>query len=254
MRRSLARRGGSYCGVRFLTLNDLAVWLAGEGAGDEIPPVMPPFAEKWLAALTARKAAGGYFGPVAGHPGFSDALLQTFQELGDAGLTQVPLPEGGDQRRIAGLQHLYQYYRELCQPFITRESIFAAAARVKPPAPLMIALYGIYQLTTLEKRLLVSLTNHGGLTLYWQESVIRFAPVGQLMHWFQQLGFTVGRLPSRSLRRATWRVCKGISFRSSQGMPQRQDQTLNLSALPTRSEKSKKLPEIIGLAGRATLR
>ncbi len=97
-----------------------------------------------------------------GTPVSAMRFYRLFRSSGDAGLTQVPLPEGGDQRRIAGLQHLYQYYRELCQPFITRESIFAAAARVKPPAPLMIALYGIYQLTTLEKRLLVSLTNHGG--------------------------------------------------------------------------------------------
>lgn len=256
LRRSLARRGGSYCGVRFLTLNDLAVWLAGEGAGDEIPPVMPPFAEKWLAALTARKAAGGYFGPVAGHPGFSDALLQTFQELGDAGLTQVPLPEGGDQRRIAGLQHLYQYYRELCQPFITRESIFAAAARVKPPAPLMIALYGIYQLTTLEKRLLVSLTNHGGLTLYWQESVIRFAPVGQLMHWFQQLGFTVGRLPSRQPEKGNLARLQRYLFQEQPGgdAAAAGDQTLNFICAPDEVGEVEEIArEIIGLA-RAGLR
>lgn len=196
LRRSLARHVGSYCNVRFATLNDLARELAAASTDAGILQALPPFAETWLAALTAREAADGYFGPVAGHPGFSEALLQTFRELEDAGLKQVPLPGDGDQRRITALQRLYQRYRELRRPFVSRETTFTAAARVKPPVPPMIALYGIYELSTLERELLASLAAHRGAAVYWQRSAADFAPVKQLLRWFQQLGFTVEQLPT----------------------------------------------------------
>lgn len=197
LRRSLARSGGSYCRVRFLTLSDLASMLAENNPDYSLHHrEMPPFGEKWLVALTAREAAGGYFGPVAGRPGFSEALLQTFQELEEAGLEQVPLAPGGDERRVTALQRLYRRYRELHRPFINREAAFTAAARLDRHPSFMVALYGIYQLSVPEKKLLAALAGRNPVTVYWQESAIEFAAVKHLQRWFQGQGFSKERLPS----------------------------------------------------------
>ena len=196
LRRSLARFGGSYCRIRFLTLSDLASTLAEKSPGYALcNKELPPFGEKWLVALTAREAMEGYFGPVAGRPGFSEALLQTFRELEEAGLEQVPLARGGDERRIAELQRLYERYRELRRPFTSREKTFAAACESKGGPSFFTALYGIYQLSTPEKKLLSSLAEQNPVALYWQESAAGFAAVKQLQLWFQEQGFFSEQLP-----------------------------------------------------------
>ncbi len=200
LRRSLARCGGSHCRVRFLTLADLAAELAAESPDYALRKAMPPFGEEWLAALTAREAAGGYFDPVAGRPGFCEVLQQTFQELEEAGLEQVPLPRNGDPRRIAELQRLYEHYRKLRRPFTNRGATLTAAARATPPGSFKVALYGIYQLSALEKKLLASLAAHNGMAVYWQKSAFAFAPVKQAWPWFQQQGFTLEHLMSSRAR------------------------------------------------------
>ncbi len=194
LRRALARCG-SYCRVRFLTLADLAAELAEAAPDYASRKTLPPFGEDWLAVLAAREAAGGYFGPVAGRPGFRAALRQTFQELEEAGLQQVPLPPNGDPHRIAELQRLYDRYRELRRPFANRVEAFSVAAQVAPAEPFLLALHGIYVLSALEKQLLISLAAYARITIYWQESAAPLPPVKETLQWFQEMGVIIERLP-----------------------------------------------------------
>ncbi len=197
LRRALVRHSGSYCGVRFLTTADLAAGLAEKDEGYLQRRVLPPFGERWLAALVAREAAGGYFGPVAGSPGFCEALRQTFQELENAGLEQLPSLPGGDPRRTAELRRLYALYRKLSSPFAGGEAVFKAALLSVPADPFMLALYGIYQLSAFEKKLLAALAEHSGAAVYWQRSAASFAPTKELLHWFEEQGFTAEPLALR---------------------------------------------------------
>lgn len=235
LRRSLACSGGSFCRVRFLTPADLASMLAENNPDYSLHHrEMPPFGEKWLVALTAYEAAGGYFGPVTGRPGFSEALLQTFQELEEAGLEQVPLAPGGDENRIAELQRLYRRYRELRRPFINREAAFTAAARLDRHPFFTIALYGIYRLSLPEKKLLSALAERNPVAVYWQESAIKFAAVKHLQRWFQQQGFTGERLPSRQDHSSNLASLQKHLFQPSHGEtdPQNGDGSLEFICAP----------------------
>lgn len=193
LRRALGRCR-SYCRVRFMTLSGLAAELAGETPEYASRKTMPPYGEEWLAALTAREAAGGYFGPVAGRPGFRKALRRTFQELEEAGLKQLPHPPGGDPDRIEELQRLYDRYRELRRPFACREEAFAAAAKAKPAEPFFLALYGIYILSALERELLASLAARAKISVYWQETAASLAPVKETLQWYEEQDFLIERL------------------------------------------------------------
>ena len=194
LRRALGRRG-SYCRVRFTTFPDLAGELAGKTPEFASRKPMPPFGEDWLAALTAREAAGGYFGPVAARPGFRMALRRTFQELEEAGLVQLPLPPGSDPARIGELQRLYERYLELRRPFVSREEAFPVAAQAVPEGPFFLALYGFYILSALEKELLASLASRADIHVYWLETACALPPVKETLQWYEGQGFLMERLP-----------------------------------------------------------
>lgn len=251
LRRAQVRYSGSNCRVRFLTMADLAAGLAEKDEEHLRRRAMPPFGENWLAALTARKAAGGYFGPVAGRPGFCEALRQTFQELENAGLEQLPPPPGGDPRRIAEMQRLYEYYRELSSPFVSGEEVFNAAGRSLPADPFMLALYGIYQTSALEKKLLAALAARNGAAVYWQRSAVSFAPVKQQQHWFEQQGFTVEQLPSLRGRSSNLALLQKNLFQHPSGgsFPTAADESLQFICAPDEIGEVEEIArEIIGLA------
>lgn len=189
---------GSYCRVSFLTLPDLAVGLAELMPEYASRKMLPPLGEEWLAALAAREAGGGYFGPVAGRPGFRETLLQTFRELEGAGLQQIPLPPDGDAQRIGELQRIFDRFRELRRPFANRTEAFALAARKAPAAPFFLAIYGIYTLSAPEKKLLASLAGHVRISMYWQECAVSSAFASEARQWILEHNFTLERLQSPS--------------------------------------------------------
>jgi ATP-dependent helicase/nuclease subunit B len=251
LRRVLARCG-SYCRVRFLTLPDLAAELA-EGAPDYASrETLPPFGEDWLAALTAREAAGGYFGPVAGRPGFREALRQTFQELEEAGLQQVPFPPNSDPHRIGELQRLFDRYRELRRPFANRGEAFAAAAQSAPAEPFLLALHGIYILSALEKELLASLAAHVKMSIYWQQSAAALAPVKETLQWYQEQGFIIERLPPPPPPRSSLARLQSSLFQTppgETGPPPAGDMSLEFICAPDEIREVEEITrEIIRLA------
>lgn len=194
LKRALSRFG-SYCRVYFLTLSQLAAKLA-EGKPDYASRrALPLFGEECLAALTAREADKGYFGPVAARPGFRVALLQTFRELEDADLQRVPLPAGGEPRRIGELQRLFDCYRELRRPFAHSDEAFIAAGQSEPAEPFFLALHGLYILSAPEKKMLAALFMHVNTCVYWHESASATTPVQETLQWYLEQGFTVEHLP-----------------------------------------------------------
>lgn len=193
LKRALADYG-SYCRVRFLSLADMAAEMA-EGMPDyAFRGSPPPFCEEWLASLASDGAAGGYFAPVAGRPGFRMALLQIFRELGDAGLERIPFPHGGDPRRIGELQRLFDRYRELRRSYSNKGDAFAAAAQAVPSEPHLLVLYGVYILSGLEKRLLASLAARMEILVYWQEPAAVLDIAGEVLRWYGEQGFSIEQL------------------------------------------------------------
>lgn len=249
--RALAQYG-SHCRVSFVTLPDLAAGLAGKTAEYDARKLLPPFGEEWLAALTAREAGSGYFGPVAGRPGFRKALLQTFRELEEAGLQQIPLPPGGDARRIGELQRLFDRFRELRRPFANRTEAFALAARRAPAEPFSLALYGHYILSVPEKKLLAFLAGHAGISVYWQETALSSALAEETLGWYVEQAFTLERLqPSTPLRSNLARLQGGLfqDNPAKSGAPPAGDDSLEFICTPDEIREAEEITrEIIRLA------
>ncbi|NLA27786.1 MAG: hypothetical protein GX878_10380 [Firmicutes bacterium] len=216
LRRALARFG-IYCHVRFLTLPDLAAELAEKVPDYANRRVQPPFGEEWLAVMTAREAAGGYFSPVSGRPGFRKALLQTFRELEDAGLQQIPFPAGGEQQRIEELQHLFNRFRERRNPFANPLDAFAAAAKAVPEEPFSLLLHGVYILSVPEKKMLANLASNVKTLAYWQESAAAMSSVQETLQWYREQGFILEHLPPVSSKGSNLERLQCNIFRTAPG-------------------------------------
>ncbi|MEW5783738.1 MAG: PD-(D/E)XK nuclease family protein [Bacillota bacterium] len=189
LRRSLAGHMGSHCRVRFLTFPDLIDFLCRLHDSTSGEP-LPLFAEDWLVALTARQAEQGYFAPVAGRPGFSRALLETFRSLEEAGLDQI-ISGGADfTEKQAELARLFDFYRVSCRGFLNKTAAVELARRTLSGAsPFALYCYGYYRFSPLELTLLAELIERLPVTVYWQETARRFPVSERSMDWYSKRGF-----------------------------------------------------------------
>ena len=158
----LRRKLAPHANLRFQTL-------------DEFNQLPAPLALELLCRQLAQALpADGYYAPVKDTPGFANALLATFTDLREAGLTNFPGPLAGAYKKFI-------------------ES-FPPVTVTNPPSPVF--LYGIYDLNAAQKKLVEHLA----------PSVI-FFPVTKhddysrpLINWFQSLDYKVVSSPNSKLQ------------------------------------------------------
>jgi|LSQX01.3.fsa_nt_gb RecB family exonuclease len=251
LRRSLAYRMGSHCSVRFVTLSDLVSLLlrAQEDSGGE---ALPPFGEEWAAVLTAREAGSGYFAPVAERPGFARALLETFRNLVEAGLPQIP-PGAAETAARQELQRLYDFYNESTKDFLTRPKALALARLALPAVrPFHLYIYGGYRFTPLELTLLQDLIKFLSPAVFLREAALRFSGSKKLLAFYTGHGLQPVPLQSEKGTALTnlFRLQEGIFSQGSPKGADAADDSLRFSCAPDEISEAESITrEIVTLAG-----
>ena len=110
LQRTLAHRLGGHANIHFTTLADLAA--------ESAPPApacrAPQLGLELLATQIARDAipADGYFQPVRDTKGFANALLATFTDLKEAGITPAAFKSSAKSPKLRELADAYAEFSQ----------------------------------------------------------------------------------------------------------------------------------------------
>jgi RecB family exonuclease len=179
LQRTLARAlEGGHANIRFQILTDL------------LPParLAPRLGLELLCDQIAQSeiSADGYFAPIRETRGFRSALLETFKDLEQAGITSgVFHKAAGKSKKLSELAAVYAAYRGwlVGQDFVTESDLFASATHT-PQEPVFF--YGFYDLTAVQKQFVAKLAPVA-IFFPWAEHNIYAEP---LLNWFKTLGYT----------------------------------------------------------------
>jgi RecB family exonuclease len=193
LRRKLAGAGPGHVNLRFVTLADLALQLAGAAAGAP-PRCASPLALELLCRRIIRDAmpAGGHFAPVRDTQGFAPALRATFTDLKEACVS----PHGFRQRANSPkLRELADAYAAFCDwldqhQWLTEADLCAGAEPTHDDGPCF--LYGFYDLNTAQKQLVLRL-NPAAVFFPWTNHSAGYAQ--PLRDWFVSRGYRAEPLP-----------------------------------------------------------
>jgi CRISPR/Cas system-associated exonuclease Cas4 (RecB family) len=167
----VAERGRAAANLRFCTFLDLSRSLGQFPAGGDHKPRLPHLGASAILESLLASQAPSVFRAVTGYAGFRDALLDTFRDLRDAGVTPNDLDEGvrrcivdaPDRRdHLSGLSLLYRLFRARVEQFHGVDEDFQAAMRNARQAPKVLGcrqlhIYGIYDVTGQQSDLLAGL-------------------------------------------------------------------------------------------------
>ena len=209
--RGLARSGLAHANIHFLTFRRLADRLAGARLATEgRSPLKDEKVEIGAAVGSAARELESrleYFGPVAHQEGFHGALLDTFRDLKNAGVRpeemrraiQLLSPRGEDvlRSKLAEVALLWERIerakREL--KLYDEADLLEAAAREAERSPWLkelaqFVVYGFYDLTGAQQRLLAACFSRAPATVYFpfaDEPAYRYAR--KALDWFCAQGF-----------------------------------------------------------------
>jgi ATP-dependent helicase/nuclease subunit B len=215
--RMLARRLGGVAGVRVMTFLDLARAAASASVARAGLRVVTPAAETLLARrLAASLPEEAFFKRIAATAGFEDALLATFTDLEEGGLAGSDLRASfsARNRKIRELADLHERYaRDLRERrLMTRSGLLhlaaadleaAVAARRRDPGapipglhgePAAFFVYGLYDFTPLQERLVVALSSLLPATVFfpWRDG-----PAFEFARDARDRLLAIGFVPSR---------------------------------------------------------
>jgi RecB family exonuclease len=170
LKRRLAEKGRTVANLRFHTFLDLARRLAGTRT-PESRRRLPRLGASVVLEHILASAVPPVYEPLSGYSGFSDALLETFRDLRDAGVDEHAL-EAAIQRseyppdrgqHLLGLADLYRRFREQITLFHDVDDDFRAAIHNAADLALsgmrQLLVYGIYDATGQQLDLLSALKN-----------------------------------------------------------------------------------------------
>jgi ATP-dependent helicase/DNAse subunit B len=256
LRRLLAQRGLNHINLRFLTFIDLARTLAVEPLDREGLQPLPRHGDLVLISSLADKIQeGSYFGPIAGRRGFQRALSATFRDLADGGVENLPLSE---TRKISELNHLYHAYRSLAgRGFYSSSELFFRGEKearrfIEIFASKELAVYGFYDFTESQKRLLEGCIRHLGMTAFmpWQETQ-GFAYAAPILQWYRRRGFQVQSLgkPDTAGSKLVGVVSREIFRERPKAQPPGEDRTVRIIAAPSEAQEVREIArEVLRLA------
>lgn len=155
LRRMLGREL-AHIGIRFETIDDVALRLTADRRAQEGLRILPHLAFERLVATLAQDApADSYFGPVRNLPGFAPRLAATIRDVRDAGLAPpdvVSTLDSAKAREFAARLAAYQERRERSR-FVDGAALLSLAtealdAEVARGEPLVV--YGFYDFTAVQ--------------------------------------------------------------------------------------------------------
>lgn len=205
----LAERGRPVANVRFYTFPDLIDSLSPRISPGRERPRLTPAAASIILRDVLEERAPAVFASVAGFAGFRAALLETFRDLRDAGITpddfhkSLPAFKGLTPDRLeylAGMSRIYLHFQARTAGFINSADDFRRAAasisrgRLEAGA---IQIYGLYDVTGVQADLLRSLQSKFPLEYfipYVNESASSFAS-RFVASRARELGVTPSALP-----------------------------------------------------------
>ena len=193
------------------TLPDGHVNLRCRTLTDLLPSTGPPW-RLGLELLCDRIAqdeipANGYFAPVSDTNGFRGALLETFKDLEQSGITPEAFRRrAGESKKLSELATAYAAYRDWLteHDFVTESDLFLKSVAADATSELL--LYGFYDLTAAQKQFVKRLAP-STIFFPWTEHNTFAEP---LLDWFQSLGYKlVGPPPEIQHPAATFLSCPG---------------------------------------------
>ncbi|NWF53878.1 MAG: exodeoxyribonuclease V subunit gamma [Syntrophaceae bacterium] len=256
LRRLLAQRGLNHLNLRFLTFIDLALTLSGEVLEGEGRRALPRHGELVLiSSLVEKIPRGSYFGPIAGRRGFQRALSATFRDLADGGVETLPLQ---GSRNISELIDLYQTYRELAgREFYSSAELFFRGEKEARRFPGKfgsgeLAVYGFYDFTEGQKRLLEGCTRHLEITAFmpWQGTP-GFAYASPILNWYRSRGFQVHSLikPETTRNKLVEIMPRQVFRERPEAKRVPEDRTVRIIAAPSEVQEVREMArEVLRLA------
>ncbi|HXZ36311.1 MAG TPA: PD-(D/E)XK nuclease family protein [Thermodesulfobacteriota bacterium] len=256
LRRLLTQRGLNHINLRFLTFIDLARTLAAEPLDRKGLRPLPRYGDLVLISALAEKIQeGSYFGPIAGRRGFQRALAATFRDLADGGVETLPLLE---TRKISDLNPLYQNYRSLAgKGFYSSSELFSHGEKEAQRFPQIfgseeLAVYGFYDFTESQKRLLEACIRHLRLTSFmpWRETQ-GFAYAAPVLQWYRSREFQVQSVarPELAGSKLVEVAPREIFAERPKAFSTREDRTVRIIAAPSEAQEVREIArEVLRLA------
>jgi len=212
LKRRLAGQGRTVANVHFYTFPDLAAKLVSAGRPDRPKPRLPHLGASLLLQDVLARETPEAFSRVAGFAGFRGALLDTFRDLRDAGVTPSDLEaslsgigEVTPDRRshLLGLAILFRHFRDRVAAYQDpAEDFRRAGAAAGQAAGLLgtnsLLIYGIYDVTGVQADFLRHLKDTLGLIYFIPQSgdeAARFA-IPFLESRVRETGATPEALPA----------------------------------------------------------
>ncbi len=172
--------GTPHVGLRFVTFVDLARALAAPRVAGRAP--LPPGGRALIAGALGAESVG-YFAPVSVRPGFHRRLSEVFKDLDDAGFADGAAARGTEWERraargsaggakIGEVLRMYANYRALIDAdFITTSDLIRLAALeasrfATALGSNRLAVYGFYDFTEVQRRLLAALAGAARLVAF----------------------------------------------------------------------------------------
>ncbi|MBI3302353.1 MAG: hypothetical protein HYZ72_09815, partial [Deltaproteobacteria bacterium] len=169
LQRAVDWAGQGHFGLRIFTLIDFAREVVEDTLAQEGRQPLPPLAAPLIVKkLLSEVETSNYFAPLATHPGFPQALLVTIADLKQAGVrpqdlrTFIDRAQQGEisRHKLDSLHALYGRYTR----FLTEHRLYddddllerAATLLEANPATTPLFLYGFYDFTPLQRRLVAA--------------------------------------------------------------------------------------------------
>jgi RecB family exonuclease len=136
--------------------------------------------------------ATGYFAPVSGMPGFRSAMLETFKDLEQAGITPETFRKAANKsKKLSELAAAYAAYRDWLadHEFVTESDLFLSSTVADSTSEVL--LYGFYDLTAAQKQFVKRLAP-STVFFPWTEHNTYAEP---LLDWFKSLEYKLAGPP-----------------------------------------------------------
>ncbi|HEV8717065.1 MAG TPA: PD-(D/E)XK nuclease family protein [Candidatus Binatia bacterium] len=261
--RAVAWVGRGHVGLQIFTFLDFArevaeTMLMQEGQR----PLLPLSAQRIVKQLLSEVEPGNYFAPLATQPGFPQTFLSTIADMKQAGIRPQQLrlfidraPQGGISRhKLESLFALYERYTHFLAEygFCDSEDLLERAAALlesHPPAsPLF--LYGFYDFTPLQRRLIAAGHKERDILAFfpWRAgSAYEYATPA--LTWLRSLGLQYTPLAvtegqENALTRVQRHLFEDRPPRLS-AAALKSDRSLTLISAPTESREAREIARVI---------
>ena len=179
--------------VRFFTFSQLARSLGSAPLRAQGRKPLPPLAGALIIRDLVTSGAG-YFRPVADLPGFGRTALASIQDLKEAGVGPDALARGKDPKRAAFRRIFERYEKTLAKLGRYDEADLmraAAEATSSAVAGADFVAYGFYDLTGLQRRLLLAVAEQArsAAVMVPATDAPAYAYAAPLVAWLEEQGF-----------------------------------------------------------------